>query len=60
MLNISKVLFTGALVLLVAACTQTGFGSSPSTDGPRYAQPGVGAPAKQTDFFGNDVLPRTP
>ena len=25
-------------------------------DGPAYIQPGIGAPARQTDMFGNDVL----
>lgn len=25
------------------------------TDGPAYMQPGVGAPARQTDMFGNAI-----
>lgn len=35
-------------------------GPVPSTGGANYTRPGVGSPARQTDFFGNDVVPRTP
>ena len=35
-------------------------GPMPSTGGANYTRPGVGSSARQTDFFGNDVVPRIP
>lgn len=35
-------------------------GPIPSTGGANYTRPGVGSSARQTDFFGNDVVPRMP
>lgn len=35
-------------------------GPMPSTGGANYTRPGVGSSARQTDFFGNDVVPRMP
>lgn len=58
MARIARVLFSGMLAFLVVACTQTNSANSPNTGGPRYTQPGIGGPARQTDFFGNDVLRR--
>ncbi|MBN9439601.1 hypothetical protein [Bosea sp. (in: a-proteobacteria)] len=39
----------------LSGCVSTG--APPSSEGPRYTQPGIGAPTRQTDFFGNSVLP---
>lgn len=39
----------------LSGCVSTG--APPSSEGPRYTQPGIGAPTRQTDLFGNSVLP---
>ena len=35
-------------------------GPMPSTGGANYTRPGAGGFARQTDAFGNDVVPRIP
>lgn len=60
MAGFGRILASGMMVLLLAACTQSGAREGSYSDGPRYIQPGIGSPPQQTDFFGNDLLRRTP
>lgn len=48
---LKRCLVLSLLVLELAGCMTQG--SATRQDGPAYMQPGIGAPARQTDMFGN-------
>lgn len=57
-MSLARLCLAALLLAGTIACTPRDSVPNPGLDGPRYLDPNVGRPARQTDFFGNDVLPR--